>query len=228
MRLLIIEDNEDILANLYGYLEPQGYSLDSARDGISGLARAAMESYDAIVLDLMLPGCDGLTVCRRLRQELRCPTPVLMLTARDTVDDKLAGFSSGADDYLVKPFSLAELDARIKALVRRDRGAQIEAIFQLGGLRFDTANFKASRDDLSLELTPTGYKLLACLMRIAPRVVTKEALEQEVWGDQPPDRGALRAHIHVLRHALDKPFPKPMLQTVHGIGYRLVDPDAAG
>ncbi|MGH8726591.1 MAG: response regulator transcription factor [Burkholderiales bacterium] len=226
MRILIIEDNSDILANLYEFLEPAGYDLDSARDGLTGLARAAEEGYDAIVLDLMLPGLDGLTLCRRLRRELRKPTPVLMLTARDTMDDKLAGFDSGADDYLIKPFSLPELDARLKALVRRARGTQTDAVLSLGELRFDTSTFEVSRAGAKIELTPTGYKLLACLLRASPRILTKEVLEREVWGEQPPDSDALRTHIHALRQAVDKPFSGPMLRTVHGIGYRLVDKDA--
>lgn len=226
MRILIIEDNSDILANVYEFLEPAGYDLDSARDGLTGLARAAEEDYDAIVLDLMLPGLDGLTLCRRLRRELRKPTPVLMLTARDTMDDKLAGFDSGADDYLIKPFSLAELDARLKALVRRARGAQTDAVLSLGELRFDTSTFEVSRAGSKIELTRTGYKLLACLLRASPRVLTKEALEREVWGEQPPDSDALRTHIHALRQAVDKPFSGSMLRTVHGIGYRMVDKGA--
>ena len=123
MRVLIIEDNPDIVANLYAYLEPLGYTLDCERRGDAGLAAAARGLHDVIVLDLMLPGLDGLALCRRLRHELRRKTPVLMLTARDTVRDKIDGFDSGADDYLVKPFSMAELDVRLRALLRRAHGA---------------------------------------------------------------------------------------------------------
>jgi DNA-binding response OmpR family regulator len=226
MRVLIIEDNPDILANLYGFLEPLGYTLDSARNGFAGLARAAEGRFDAIVLDLMLPGMDGLDVCRKLRDELGQSTPVLMLTARDTLQDKVDGFEHGADDYLVKPFSLVELDARLKALVRRARGAHREATLRYGPLRFDPTTFEAARDERPLALTPTGYKLLGALIRAAPRVLSKEALEHEVWGDDPPDSDALRTHIHALRQALDKPFATAMLKTVQGVGYRLTDPDA--
>jgi DNA-binding response OmpR family regulator len=221
MRVLLVEDNPDILANLYGFLEPLGYGLDSARNGIAGLDYASKGNYDAIVLDLMLPGLDGLALCRRLRKERHLSTPVLMLTAKDTVYDKLAGFDAGADDYLVKPFSLIELDARLKALVRRARNAHVEAVLEFGQLRFDPRTFEATRSGLRLELTPTGYKLLAALLRAAPHVLTREALEQEVWGDEPPDSDALRTHIHALRQALDKPFATPMLRTIQGIGYRL-------
>ena len=226
MRVLIVEDNPDIVANLYAFLEPIGYTLDCAVSGFAGLARAAEGDYDAIVLDLMLPGLDGLDLCRKLRNELRQTTPILILTARDTVLDKLAGFESGADDYLVKPFSLPELDARLRALVRRARNAQVEAVLRLGELRFDTTTFEATRGGRRLDLTPTGYKLLACLLRAAPRVVARDTLEREVWGDEPPDSDALRTHIHALRQALDKPFATPMLKTVQGIGYRLMDPSA--
>lgn len=227
MKLLIIEDNPDILANLYGFLEPLGYVLDSARDGLTGFARAASGDYDAIVLDLMLPRLDGVTLCKRLRTEARKATPVLMLTARDTVDDKILGFDSGADDYLVKPFSLAELDARLKALVRRSRGSHTEPKLRVGPLCFDTATFSVTRDDRRLELTPTGYTLLASLMKASPRVVSREFLEREIWSDNPPDSEALRTHIHALRQIIDKPFAHPMLLTVHGVGYRLVDPNAS-
>lgn len=226
MRILVIEDNPDILANLYGYLEPLGYALDCARNGFAGLTRAAEGHYDAIVLDLMLPGMDGLDLCKKLRDELRRATPVLMLTARDTLQDKVAGLEAGADDYLVKPFSIIELDARLKALVRRARSAHFDDVLHLGRLRFDLATFEVAREGRRLELTPIGYRLLKALMQAAPRVLNRETLEKEVWGDDPPDSDALRTHIHALRQVLDKPFPSPMLKTVQSIGYRLVDPDA--
>jgi DNA-binding response OmpR family regulator len=226
MQILIIEDNPDIVANLYGFLEPLGYTLNCAHNGLAGLSYAAKQHYDAIVLDLMLPGVDGLELCRKLRKELRQGTPVLMLTARDTVQDKLAGFECGADDYLVKPFSMIELDARLKALIRRARGTHVDVVMQFGKLRLDPTTLEAARAGRKLELTPTAYKLLAALVRVAPRVLTKQALEHEVWGDDPPDSDALRTHIHALRQALDKPFATPMLKTVQGVGYRLVDTNA--
>lgn len=221
MRLLVIEDNPDIVANLYAYLEPLGYSLDCARNGQTGLQAAGAGEYDAIVLDVMLPGLDGLELCRRLRRELRRSTPVLMLTARDTIQDKVSGFESGADDYLVKPFSLAELDVRLKALVRRARDAHVAPLLRVQDLCFDTATMTLTRAGQRIELTPTGYKLLARLMRAAPALVSREALAYEIWGDEPPDSDALRTHIHALRRAVDKPFATPLLITVPGLGYRL-------
>lgn len=229
MRILIIEDNKDILANLYGFLEPKGYVLDSAINGYGGLALAAEHEYDAVVLDVMLPGLNGLELCRKLRGELGKATPVLMLTARDTVEDKVAGFESGADDYLVKPFSLVELEIRLRALVRRARGAQAGApVLQFGGVAFDTDTYEVRREGRPLALTRTGYTILKCLMKEAPRVVTRDRLEHEVWGDERPDSDALRTHIHALRQALDKPYPTAMLRTIPGVGYKLVNPNEEG
>jgi DNA-binding response OmpR family regulator len=227
LRVLIVEDSPDILANLYGYLEPLGYSLDCARDGFAGLELAAHGAHDAIVLDLMLPGLDGLDLCRRLRRELRRSTPVLILTARDTVEDKVLGLRSGADDYLVKPFSLNELDARLQALVRRSRGLVSATLLRVGTLRFDPATYEATREGRRLELSPMGYRILGVLMRASPALVTRDTLERELWGDERPSSDSLRTHIHALRQALEKPFAQPMLVTIPGLGYRLIDPDAA-
>lgn len=223
MYALIIEDNPDIVANLYGFLEPLGYTLDVALTGSAGVARAIESHYDVIVLDLELPGLDGIEVCRQLRKDRRLATPILMLTARDTVKDKLTGFEVGADDYLVKPFSLVELEARLKALVRRARNETVEHILEFGELRFDLSRYEATRAGHKLALTPTGYKLLESLMRKAPALITREELLREIWGDDPPDSDALRTHIHALRQAMDRPFVTPMLRTLPGSGYRLIN-----
>ncbi|GAB2876844.1 response regulator transcription factor [Pseudoduganella ginsengisoli] len=231
MRLLIIEDNPDIVANLYEFLEPRGYVLDSAPNGYTGLGLATQHQYDAVVLDVMLPGLNGVELCQKLRNELHNSTPVIMLTARDTLSDKSAGFDAGADDYLVKPFSLLELEMRIKALVRRARGmGQGATVLRVGDLTFDTSTYTATRAGKPLALTRTGFVLLRCLMREAPRLVSRDTLEHEVWGEDRPDSDALRTHLHALRQALDKPFPFAMLRTVPGIGYKLLSPgdDAAG
>lgn len=226
MKVLIIEDNVDIIANLFGFLEPLGYELDSARNGIAGLAMAAEGSYDAVVLDLTLPGLDGLDICRRLRNYFRRATPVLMLTARDTVEDKVVGFDSGADDYLVKPFSMVELEARVQALVRRARSAHVQTVLCFGDVELNLGTSEATRAGVPLTLTPTGYKLLAILLREAPNVVTREVLAQEVWGEDRPDSDSLRVHIHALRLALDKPFDTSRLRTLPKIGYKLVGASA--
>ncbi|MDY0962273.1 response regulator transcription factor [Massilia sp. CFBP9026] len=229
MRILIVEDNPDILANLYGFLEPKGYTLDSARNGYGGLALASENTYDVIILDVMLPGLNGLELCQKLRSELMSTTPVLMLTARDALHDKVAGFDSGADDYLVKPFSLVELDVRLKALARRAGGQHaISRELRFGPLVFDPDQQEAARDGVRVALTKTGYVLLRCLMAAAPRIVPREALEQAVWGEDRPESDALRTHIHALRQAIDKPFAFPMVHTIAGVGYKLALPDARG
>ena len=227
MRILLVEDHPDILANLYGFFEPKGHVLDAARNGYAALALASENAYDVIVLDIGLPGLNGLELCQKLRGELALATPVLMLTARDSLSDKVAGFDSGADDYLVKPFSLVELDVRLNALVRRAQGRNAASSkLRFGELVFDPDIQQASRNNQPVILTRTGYILLHALLKAAPRIVSRDTLEQAVWGDDRPDSDALRTHIHALRQAIDKPFASPMLLTVPGAGYRLALPDA--
>ncbi len=226
-RLLIIEDNPELVANLYGFFEPLGYVLDDARDGATGLRMATQNGYDAIVLDLMLPRLDGMGLCRRLREEFQNPVPVLMLTARDPVEDRVQGLAVGADDYLVKPFSLRELHARIQALVRRAQGRQVQGLLAWEDLQVDTRMPRAWRQGRALGLTPTTHKLALCLVRAAPAVARKQELEYLLWGDEPPESGALRTHIHDLRQQVDKNFTEPLIETVHGVGWRLRRPGEA-
>lgn len=226
MRVLIIEDDADVVATLYSYLEPRGYVLDCAANGFGGFALMGQNEYDAIVLDLKVPGMDGLALCRKLREELNDDTPVLMLSGCSAVEDKVAGFEAGADDYMVKPFSLLELDIRIKALVRRARGRNVGAnLLRVGDLEFNTATFEVKRAGIPLTLTKTGFTILHRLMKETPKVVPREALEAELWGENPPDSDALRTHIHALRQSLDKNQPFSMLRTVQGIGYRIIRPE---
>jgi len=224
MRILLVEDNRDILANLADYLELKGYSVDCARDGLSGLNLATSGHYDLLVLDVMLPGLDGYSLCRRLREEARSAVPVIMLTARDQLDDRLLGFKAGADDYLIKPFALSELAARIEAVLRRSQGAA-RRLLQVADLSYDLDTLEVSRAGCRLKLNPLGLKLLALLMQRSPHVLRREALEEALWGDDCPDSDSLRSHIHQLRQVIDKPFPRPLLHTVHGVGYRLVESD---
>ncbi len=224
MRILIIEDDADLAANLYDYLEAKGHSADAAGDGVTGLHLAVTNDYDVIVMDINMPGMNGLTVCRKLRDEAGKYTPVLMLTAKDTLDDKLAGFESGADDYLVKPFALQELLARVTALGKRMRGGRAQDL-QVADLSFSTKTLKVRRGTQAITLTPTGLKILELLMRNAPNVVTRQEIEQALWKDAPPDSDALRAHMHTLRNAVDRPFGKPLIHTLHGIGFKLADAD---
>ena len=226
MRILVIEDNPDIASNIGDYLSDRGNVIDFAGDGITGLHLAVVNDYECIVLDLMLPGMDGLEVCRKLRQEARKHTPVLMLTARDALTQKLAGFETGADDYMVKPFALQELEARIQVLVRRSKPQQAR-VLQVADLAYNLDTLVVTRQGKSIQLNPIALKILQCLMEASPSVVTRQELEMRVWGEELPDSDSLRVHIHTLRAAIDKPFDKPLIQTRHGIGYRLVDPEAA-
>jgi DNA-binding response OmpR family regulator len=223
LRILVIEDNPDLAANLVDYLAAHGHLTEAAGDGISGLNLAAANDYDVILLDIMLPGLDGLALCRRLRQECGRSTPVLMLTARDTIEEKIAGLEAGADDYVVKPFVLREVAARIKALARRAQAGSPRQRLQVGDLCFDTATFDVTRAGSAIELPPIPLRLLESLMRASPRVLSRDDLVRAVWGDAPPDSDALRAHMHVLRNAIDKPFEKPLLRTLRGLGWQLAE-----
>ena len=224
--LLLVEDNEDILANLYAFLEPLGYELDCARNGRTGLAMALEQHFDCIVLDIMLPGIDGICLCRELRDKHHKHTPIIMLTARDAVADRVQGLEAGADDYLVKPFALKELEARIRALLRRGRmssgnTADGGAVWTYADLTFNSGEHWAERQGRRLRLSPTGFRILDELMRVAPGLVRREDLEHALWGDDPPEGSALRTHIHELRRELDKPFAESLLHTVPHAGYRL-------
>ena len=220
MRILVIEDQPEILQNIADYLEMQGYLVDCAYDGLGGLHLAITQPFDLIILDLMLPGMDGITLCQKLRQDAQVSTPVIMLTARDSVDDKLTGFGAGADDYLVKPFSLPELHARVEAVLRRGQAA-MQNVLHVGDLSYDMNNLEVYRQGVPLKLSPIGLKLLEKLMKASPHVVKREALEELLWGENLPGSDSLRSHIHTLRQTIDKPFNSPLLHTVHGIGYCL-------
>ena len=220
MRILVIEDNRDILVNVLDYLQLKGYIVDCAQDGLSGLHLAVTGQYDLIVLDIMLPGVDGYQVCKRLREDAGRDTPIIMLTARDALDDRLRGLNAGADDYLIKPFALSELVARIEAILRRSQGSR-KRLLQVGDLSLDVDTLQANRGGRALKLNPIGLKLLEILMRRSPAVVRRDTLEEALWGENLPDSDSLRSHIHQLRQVLDKPFAKPLLHTIHSVGYRL-------
>ncbi len=221
--VLLVEDHRDIAEMVGAYLESKDYVVDYAADGIAGFDLGTSNDYDAIVLDVMLPGIDGLDVCRRLRDESSKDVPVLMLTARDTLADKLSGFEHGADDYLVKPFALEELEARLAALIRRHKGTVSHGPLKVGGLFVDAATMRVTRDDIDIPVTPIGLKILLTLMRASPRVVARSEIERQLWGDLPPDSDALRSHMYTLRKVVDKPFDNTLIHTVHGAGYRLCD-----
>ena len=221
MKILIVEDNKDIAENIADYFEPLGHILDFAPDGLVGLHIAQAHTFDVIVLDLMMPRLDGMSLCRKLRDDLHLDTPILMLTAKDQLDDKLEGFKSGADDYLVKPFSLKELEARLLALIKRGQTQNQETLLSVADLEYEPGTYQASRATVALKLNPIQRKLLEFLMRNSERVVTRQELEQQIWGEEPPDKDILRTHVYSLRNVIDKPFETKLLHTVHGIGYRL-------
>lgn len=225
MRILVVEDHRDIAENIGDYLGPKGHEIDYAADGITGLHLAVTHDYDVIVLDLMLPALDGLALCRKLREEAKKDTPVLMLTARDQLDDKVEGFRAGADDYLVKPFALKELELRLDALRRRSASRVVARALKVADLEFDPETQLVKRGGKRLELNPSLRTLLAVLMTNTHRVVRRDELEAALWGEDRPDADVLRAHIYALRSIIDKPFARKLVHTVHGTGYRLADLD---
>ncbi|MBT9566826.1 MAG: response regulator transcription factor [Thiobacillus sp.] len=223
--VLVVEDHADLAANIADFLEGHGHQVDVALDGVTGLHLAVTQPHDVIVLDLMLPGIDGLTLCRRLRQDAQSATPVLMLTARATLDDKAAGFGEGADDYLTKPFELRELELRLTALVRRARGSEHLNRLQVADLVFDLGTLSVQRAGRPLALPVLPLRILELLMKRSPNVVWRREIEQAAWGDSPPDSDSLRVHMHTLRSAIDPTDLLPLLHTVRGVGYQLKAPD---
>ena len=224
--ILLVEDHHDIAEMVCNYLEQRGHTVDYAADGLGGLHLAVTETFDAIILDLMLPGLDGIEICRKLRDEAGVRTPILMLTARDTLEDKVAGLDAGADDYLVKPFEIEELDARLRALLRRAGGQTVAETLTVGDLTVDTGTMEVRRGGQVISTTPIGLKMLIALMKASPKIVSRRELERAVWDDIVPDSDALRSHLYNLRKAIDKPFPEPLLHTVAGVGYRMARLDA--
>lgn len=221
VKVLIIEDDAAIAANVYDYLEGRGFEVDLAANGPAGLKFALSDAWDAILLDISLPGMDGLALCRALRQQAHRDTPVLMLTARDSLDDKLMGFSHGADDYLVKPFSLKEVGARLDALIKRYRGRVAAQALRFADLTLDLQTLAVERAGRPIKLQPKCLHILRLLMLAPDRVLTRQELETEVWGGEPPRSDTLRTHIYLLRKALTKPGDAELVETVHGLGYRL-------
>lgn len=223
-RILIVEDDPHIAEGLKLNLKFQGHEAAIAGNGTEGLRMWKTWNPDLIVLDIMLPGMDGYQVCRRLREDVRSDVPILMLTARDALEDRLTGLGAGADDYLVKPFALSELVARIEAILRRSQGGRKRQL-RVADLVYDLDTLEITRSGQALKLNPLAMKLLAVLMQKSPAVVRREALEEALWGDDLPDSDSLRSHVHQLRQIIDKPFARPLLHTVHGVGFRLAEKD---
>lgn len=220
IHILIIEDEHSIAQNIAEYMEPLGHVLDFAVSGEQGLEMALASFFDVIILDIMLPKMDGYTVCEKLREQSARHIPVLMLTARDTPEEKIAGFHAGADDYLTKPFSLAELEVRCIALSRRHHLHRSHVI-ELGDLVVDRKAKTVTRAGRLIPLKKIGYEIIRTLAEAHPGVVSRSDLIQQVWSDDPTESDALRSHIYQIRTLLDKPFRQPVLKTIHGIGFAL-------
>jgi DNA-binding response OmpR family regulator len=221
LRILIIEDDATIAANLYDFLEAHGHAVDAAADGVTGLHLAVSQTFDAIVLDLGLPGMDGLTLARKLREEAQLDTPVLILSARDTLDDKLEGFSRGADDYLVKPFSLKEVEARLISMNRRSIGRISPRLLETGTLSLDPKTMAVRFAGNEVKLPPKCLRILELLIREPGRVISRDEIERLVWGESQETSDTLRSHLHTLRRALTAAGGYDPVETLHGIGYRL-------
>lgn len=222
MKILVVEDEHRIANTIKEGLEQERYTADVAYDGESGYDLASTEDYDVIILDLMLPKIDGLEICRKLRQE-HIHTPVLMLTAKEQIQDKIKGFDSGADDYLTKPFSFEELLARLRALSRRPKN-MLGNVLRIKDLSLNLDNFEVKRNSKNIELTRKEFSLLEYLMRNSGRVLKKEQIINHVWdyeSDVLPN--TVEVYIKILRNKIDRPFSdqKPLIHTVRGFGYKL-------
>jgi len=216
--ILLVEDHNDLAASIGDYLESSGFAMDFAADGAIALNLLDENPYDLIVLDLMLPKIDGIRVCERLR-ERGDGTPILMGGG--------GGFNAGADDYLVKPFELEELEVRIRALIRRARGEMSDGAMRVGDLVFDPRTMRVEREGERVNLSPTSIRILKVLMRESPRLVSREQLENELWGDMLPDSDTLRSHMYNLRKGIDRPYKNKLLHTVQGMGFKLAAPEDA-
>lgn len=220
LNILLVEDQLNIANNIADYMESKGHIFDFATQGKQGLSLALEQYYDLIILDLNLPTMDGLEVCQQIREKADRHIPILMLTARDSVEDKVSGFTVGADDYLTKPFSLQELEVRCLALSRRHL-LQTKDVIHIGPLSINRKQKEIQRDGKILALHSMGYRILIILAEAYPQVVSRSELSHKLWGDTPTESDAIRSHIYQLRTVLDKPFSQPLLKTIHGVGFSL-------
>ncbi|MCG7531041.1 response regulator transcription factor [Psychrobium sp. MM17-31] len=220
MKLLLIEDHAEISKVIFEYFELKGHEMDYASDGKHGIELATTNHYDMIILDIMLPQIDGLSVCRQLRQQGN-NTPVIMLTACDEKEDILSGFEQGADDYLVKPFDLNILEARINAIYQRFAGKRAVNELSFNDLVLDLTNHQALRGECHFTLNNAQFKLLKLLMLKSPGIATREEISRELWQDDEPDEDLIRNHVYRLRTLIDKPFKKGYIKTIPKVGYQL-------
>lgn len=220
MKFLLVEDSKEVAEVIFDYFDDDAFELDYAANGILGLKLAQEQKFDCIILDLMLPGLDGLSVCKKLREQGN-NTPIIMLTARDTNTDMLQGLKTGADDYIVKPFDLELLEARLEAVVRRSSNVGFQQSLICGPLKIDVKRKRVWRDEHEITLNLSCFKILFHLMDQHPAVSTRQDIEEMLWPDETPDHDILRKHVYQLRNKIDKPFSVELIKTVPKVGYTL-------
>lgn len=220
MRVLIVDDNHNVSTTVAEYLEIEGICIDCAYHGKAALNMVSEYYYDVIIMDIMMPKMDGVTTVKIMREELACKTPIIFLTAKDHLDDKVLAFKAGGDDYLLKPFSMQELSLRIRALANRGPLQNVGNLV-FADITIHSQTNQVERAGKPLKLSRIQIKILKLLVRQAPAIVSKQAIMSEIWGDEPPDSDALRSHIYALRTSLEKGFKSLRLETIHGEGYRL-------
>jgi DNA-binding response OmpR family regulator len=220
MKILLVEDHQEIAGIIFDFFEIKGFQLDYARDGLQGFELASNNHYDVIILDVMLPHLDGLSVCQKLRKH-GIDTPILMLTARDSNNDILDGFEHGADDYLVKPFDLNILAARLNALYKRKSGNAATKAITFSNLTLDLASRTLRRNECTFQLNQTLFTIMKTLMLRAPDIASRDEIINQVWQDDSPEDDILRHHIYQLRSQIDKPFKHAYIHTIPKVGYQL-------
>ncbi|MFM2643630.1 response regulator transcription factor [Vibrio chagasii] len=220
MKVLIVDDNHSVSETIADYLELEGVGIDCAYHGEAALKLVAENHYDVIIMDIMMPKLDGISTVRKLRQEQSCRAPILFLTAKEQLDDKIAAFQAGGDDYLLKPFAMQELSLRLHALASRGPRLDVGKV-RFADITMDSQTDEVFRGDSPIKLSRIQLKILKVLIRHAPAIVSRREVIDSVWGDESPSSDALRSHIYGLRNALDKGFEHSRLETIHGQGYRL-------
>lgn len=224
LRVLIVEDHRALAENIFEFLGETYYCLDFAYDGLTALHLVSVNQYDVIVLDIMLPGFSGLKLCERIRNDLKCNTPILFMTARDAIEDKTSGFSLGGDDYLVKPFDMREMELRIQALSRRGTSNQNER--NAGSICFNTGTLEVSLGNgKKVGLSSANARLFEALVQAYPRFVSHNILSQAVWGIDDIELHTLRTHIYNLRKLLNDALGHSLIKTLRSRGYRLIPPE---
>ncbi|AWK82184.1 TPA: response regulator transcription factor [Photobacterium damselae] len=220
MKVLIVDDNHNIAETIADYLELEGMTIDCAYHGEAALNLVKENHYDVIIMDIMMPKLDGINAVKKLREEQFCNTPILFLTAKDQLEDKIAAFKAGGDDYLLKPFAMEELCLRLYALSNRGPRQDIGEL-KFADITINTRTDEVKRAETEIKLSRIQLKILKLLMRQAPSIVSRQEVIESIWGDETPSSDALRSHIYGLRNALDKGFETSRLETIHGQGYRI-------